>query len=203
MKKRLLVFDMDGTLYRQSSPSNTYTGSKLEETVNQNARNLIIKQGWADESTVDIVIQAGLTDPIGLSNYFQTNFNIARSEYFNKVWDINPEGMLKDYKETIEVIQILAATNTLILLTSAPKVWQQQVCNYLDIRDLFDRVITGEQFGKKDEIFEQLSREYNSSNAISIGDQLKTDIEPATKYGFQTLLVKKPQDLQKLLKDKL
>ncbi len=97
------------------------------------------------------------------------------------------------------MIRALAANNTLILLTSAAKVWQEQVCNYLGISNLFDRIITAEDFKTKDEVFEALANEYDAKKSISIGDQLKTDIEPAAKYGFKTLLVEKPQDMKKLL----
>lgn len=199
IKNRVRIFDMDGTLYRLNSPGNTYQESSLEDQVNVNARRLILDRGWATEETVDGVMSTGFKDPVGLSNYLQNSFGITRREYFDQVWDINPDGMLQDYEEAVEVIRALAATSTLILLTSAAKVWQVQVCNFLGISDLFDRVITAEDFKTKDEVFKVLSQEYDAKNSISVGDQLKTDIEPAAKYGFQTLLVTDPQDIQKLL----
>lgn len=202
IKNPVRIFDMDGTLYRLNSPGNTYKGSSLEAQVNTNARQLILARGWATKETVDDLMAAGFNDPVGLSNYLQNKFGITRKEYFDQVWNINPKGMLQDYEEAVEVIRALAATSTLILLTSAAKVWQEQVCSYLGISDLFDRVITGEDFTTKDEIFGALSKEFDATNSISVGDQLKTDIEPAEKYGFQTLLVKRPQDLQILLEDR-
>lgn len=203
MKYKLYIFDLDGTLYRRNSPSNTYEGSSLEAQVNANARRLILNRGWATEETVDGVMSAGFKDPVGLSNYLQNTFDISRKEYFDKVWDIMPEGMLQDYEDVVAVIRTLATTSTLILITSAPKVWQEQVCNFLDISNLFDRIITAEDFKSKDEVFEALSNEFDAKNGISVGDQLKTDIEPAAKYGFQTLLIEKPQDIKKLLPENL
>ncbi len=199
IKQSVNIFDMDGTVYRLNSAGNTYQGSSLEAQVNANARRLILARGWATEATVDDVMVAGFSDKVGLSNYLQNMFGITRKEYFDEVWNINPDGMLQDYEEAVEVIRALAANSTLILLTSAAKVWQEQVCNYLGISNLFDRIITAEDFKTKDEVFEALSNEYDAKNSISIGDQLKTDIEPAAKYGFQTLLVEKPQDMKKLL----
>lgn len=201
IKNRVKIFDMDGTVYRLSNPGNAYQGSSLEAKVNANARQLMITHGWATEETVDELMATGFNDPVGLSNYLQSSFGITRKEYFDQVWNINPEGMLQDYEEAVEVIRALAATSTLILLTSAAKVWQEQVCSYLGISDLFKRVITGEDFTTKDEVFKELSNEFDATNSISVGDQLKTDIEPAEKYGFQTLLVNRPQDLQILLED--
>lgn len=199
IKKSVKIFDMDGTVYRLTSPGNTYQGSSLEAQVNANARRLILARGWANKDTVDEVMSAGLSDRVGLSNYLQNKFGITRQDYFDEVWNINPDGMLQDYEEAVEVIRALAATSTLILLTSAAKVWQEQVCNYLGISSLFDRVITAEDFKTKDEVFEKLSDEFDATESISIGDQLQTDIEPAAKYGFQTLLVEKPQDIKQLL----
>lgn len=199
IKNPVQIFDMDGTLYRLNSPGNTYKGSSLEAQVDANARQLILARGWATEETVDDLMAVGFKDPVGLSNYLQNRFSITRKAYFDQVWNINPEGLLQDYEEAVKVIRALAAKSTLILLTSAAKVWQEQVCRYLGISDLFNRVITGEDFTTKGEVFRALSNEFDATNSISVGDQLKTDIEPAAKYGFQTLLVKRPQDLQILL----
>lgn len=197
---KVIVTDMDGTLYRLNSPGNTYSGSTLETTLLANARKFLLERNLATKDTIEQTISSGLADPIGLSAYVQKNFGISREEYFNSVWNINPEGMIKDFEEAVATLQALVTEGTkVILLTSGAKVWQEQVCNYLEISELFESIYTGEDFGAKDEIFAKLIQEYDPGRMIAVGDQLKTDIEPAQKYGINTLWVKEPKDIAKLL----
>jgi FMN phosphatase YigB (HAD superfamily) len=197
--RRVIVTDMDGTLYRLNSPGNKYAGSTLEATVLCSARYFLIEQNFCDASQVDTVIQEGLADPIGLSAYVQRTYGVTRKEYFDNVWNINPEGMLTDYQEAVQTLRELALSSTLILLTAAGRAWQQQVCQYLGIADLFAKVYTAEDFGQKGEVFEKLIKTYPKENMTSVGDQEESDILPAKKLGIKTILVREPKEMTKLL----
>jgi len=196
---KVVITDMDGTLYRLNSPGNTYSGSTLETAVLANARKFLVTRNFATEETVEQIMRSGLSDLVGLSANVQKNFGVSRGEYFDNVWNIDPEGMLQDFEEAVTTLQALVARGSkIILLTSGAKAWQEQVCNYLGITKLFDTIYTGEDFGTKDEIFAKLSQQYSPTDMISVGDQYKTDIEPAQKYGISTLWVKEPKDITKL-----
>ena len=124
---------------------------------------------------------------------------VSRLDYFNVVWNINPDGLITNYQTQVEVIKQLARSGKkLILLTSAPKVWQTQVTDFLGISQVFESVYTGEDFGQKAEIFSILAQRYQPEKIISVGDQRESDIDPADALGMETLLVTNPNDLEKL-----
>ena len=88
----------------------------------------------------------------------------------------------------------------MILLTSAPEIWTKRVLSFLSISDKFEKIITGEKFKFKYEVFQELSRKYQPNNITSIGDQYTTDIQPAEVLGFKYLLIQKPEDITNLSK---
>jgi FMN phosphatase YigB (HAD superfamily) len=194
------IFDMDGTLYQIDGKDTGYKGSSLEKRVNENALQLIQAREACDLETAQELLQLGLKDDIGLSNFLSQRYGISREEYFAVIWDISPEEIVQNYEIAVEVLQKLKESELiLILLTAAPMVWQQNVINYLGLSGLFSEIHTGESFGNKGEIFDQLAQRFSPATTISIGDQLKSDIEPADALGFLTLLVKSPNDLLALL----
>lgn len=196
---RALILDLDGTIYRLVGPKNEYSGSKLEKIVLKNSRTFIKNRNLVESNKIDSLIQAGLKDPVGLSAYIEANYEIPRSMYFSEVWDINPEGVVTDYNDSVSALYELSRQNTLILLTSSAKVWQEKVCRYLGISTLFAEIYTGEDFTTKDEVFSLLCSKYKKNKITSVGDQLKTDIEPAKAIGLGTLWIKEPKEITKLL----
>lgn len=196
--RQVYVFDMDGTLYQLDGKNNGYSESSLEKRVNENMLQFIIDQELCSQDKAQEILDQAIKDPVGASQYLSNQYQITRVEYFNKVWDINPKDIVKNYDFAKEVISKINPEIKLILLTSAPKIWAQKVLSFLGIKDKFEKIITGEEYKIKSEIFEILSRQYKASNITSIGDQYKTDIEPAEILGYKSLLITDPQDIKKL-----
>lgn len=204
IKSKILIFDLDGTLYRLVGPSNQYRGSLLEKTVLANTKSFLQSRNLVKNNIeLESVMSSGLQDPVGLSSYIASNFGLTRGEYFDEVWNINPQGIISDFQESVETITELYKSNTLILLTSSARVWQKNVCKYLGITSLFSQIFTGEDFKSKDQVFKKLQEKYKESVITSIGDQIETDINPAKKLGFNTLWIKSPTEIIKLLKGPL
>lgn len=199
-QKEVIVLDMDGTLYRLDGVNNGYSGSNLETAVLENCQQFIIAKENCSPTTAKSIMEQGLKDSIGLSNFLSQRYGISREDYFNIVWDLNPENLISNYQTQVEVIKKLGKTGKkLILLTSGAKVWQRQVIKFLGLNDCFESIYTGESFTQKEEIFQMLSERYNPGKIISVGDQENTDIIPAAAFGCNTLLVQNPNDLNKLL----
>jgi FMN phosphatase YigB (HAD superfamily) len=199
-KRRVVIFDMDGTMYLLDGKNNGFSNSTLEAKILENALAFIIKNENCSIETAEKIRQEGLEDPIGLSAFLSKRYQMSRGDYFNYVWNISPENIITDYETPVDVITKLKLTDKkLILLTSAPRIWQQRVINYLRLDGAFEVIYTGENYGKKDEIFKILSQRYSPKNMISAGDQEKTDILPAKQVGIKGLLVNNPKDLVKLL----
>jgi len=201
-KNAYIVLDMDGTLYMLDGEDQGFKGSSLQKQVAKNILNFIIKMENVSmpeaQQLLDEFNSVGEMHSIYLSN----RYGISRQDYFNMIWNIAPDKII-DSKIDIKYIfeTLIAQGQHLILVTSAPKIWQQNVCNYLGVGHLLSEVYTGESFIQKDEIFSLLAQKYPPESTTSVGDQYLTDIKPAEKLGMSVLLVTNPQDLVKLIQD--
>lgn len=199
-QRQVVIFDMDGTLYQLDGNNKGYSGSRLEAKVLNNCRQFIINQEDCSFLQTETIITTGLKDPIGLSNFLSQRYGITRKEYFDIVWDIDPRGLVFNFMTAVQTVKQLSESGKkLVLLTSAPKVWQEKVIKFIGLDKFFEAIYTGEDFGQKQEIFSMIAQRYKKENVLSVGDQLGTDIQPAEKLGLQTLLIGQPEDLEKLL----
>lgn len=195
----IIIFDMDGTLYRLDGQDGGFTNSTLNQAVLFNTQKLIISRESCGISQAQELVQQGIQDQVGLSNFLAKRYNCTRPDILNTTWNIDPEGIIREYDTSVRVVTALSREKALILLTSAPAVWQEKVFGYLALGGRFSAIWTGEQFGQKDEVFRNLAEELDPTALMSVGDQLKTDIIPAQELGIRTLLVRQPQDLEQLL----
>lgn len=199
-KRKVVVFDMDGTLYRLDGLNGGYSGSSLEAKVKENALKFIKNRENCSDTEAQKIYDLGVADKVGLSQFLSERYGISRPDYFNVVWNIDPSSIVKGYEISRKIINELQKTDAkLILLTSAPRVWAQKVIEFLNLNDAFELTFSGESFGNKDEIFNILSGRYKPTNILSVGDQEKTDIIPAKKLGCNTLLVGSPSEVTKIL----
>jgi len=194
---RVLVFDMDGTLYQHDGINGGMSGSSLERSILENSKKFIIDTEGCSEAIAESLVGQGLEDEIGISNFLSKRYGITRADYFKVAWNIDPFGIVKNYEIPVRVVKSLAGEGKrLLLLTAAPKVWQEIVVDFIGLTGYFQRIFTGEDYGEKKQIFESLSQKYGASNVCSIGDQLTTDIIPAREAGMSTFMVTNPSDLE-------
>lgn len=198
-QRDVVICDMDGTMYQLDGAKKGYKGSTIERAVLSNARTLIMETELCSVEVAQSILEQGELDPIGLSAFLGARYGISRTQYFDRVWNINPKGLVNNFDVPTQAVKRLVSTGRkLILVTSAPRVWQKQVIEYLGLEDSFETIYTGEQFGTKDEIFRMLAKRYKPENMLSVGDQEKTDILPANALGMKTFLVSSPADLARL-----
>lgn len=201
--RQVAIFDMDGVLYQLDGKNNGYHGSALEKIVLENAKTFIKTKENCNSAQVNAILKIGLADTIGLSSYLSRRYGISRLDYFNCVWNMSPEKIIRKANKVAEIKTLLKRNPQikLILLTSAPRVWTRKVINYLGIDKFFESIYTGEQYGQKEEIFTLLAGRYKPQNIISIGNQYQTDIKPAKELGMHVFEVTTPKDLKKLSND--
>lgn len=198
---KIIIFDMDGTLYQHDGVNNTFKNSTLFYTVMDNSLKFVIdREKCAKDFASKLVNEAYTTDTIGISNFMAKRYGITRSDFFDIVWDIEPSTIVKNFEKQVQILIKLAKSGKrLFLLTGAPRAWMRNVTNFLKINDIFERQYCGEMFTLKDEVFKALSSEFEPKELLSIGDQMESDILPAAKVGINTKLIKKPEDLEFLL----
>lgn len=199
-KIETFIFDLDGTLYQIDGNASGYKGSSLEASVIKNAKAYILETENCTEEEANQILQQALKDSVGISRFLSERYNISRQEYFGTVWNISPVGIVKNFEIAVQVINRIRDLNlNLILLTTAPTVWQKTVLAFLGLSDHFSEIYTGDSFSNKREIFEQLAQRFSPNTSLSVGDQLETDIKPAEELGFLTLHIKSPNDLLTVL----
>lgn len=194
------IFDMDGVIYQLDGMDNGYKGSTLENFVVQNAIKLIALLEDKPEAESREIVRSVQEQGVYLSLYFEQKYGMSRADYFNKVWDIEPQSIVKNFEISKVVLQRLSKeSKRLFLLSSSPQIWINKVLAYLKLEDVFQRRYSGEFFVSKEEIFAQLAKEFDPTSVLALGDQVHTDIEPAEKFGFRTLHVTSPEVLNALL----
>jgi FMN phosphatase YigB (HAD superfamily) len=196
----IIIFDMDGTLYRLDGEMGGFKGSSLALKMFDNTLNFVIDREDS-ETAARFLIDEALNDEVGMSVFFANRYQISRKDFFDVVWNIDPVGKVAGFEEVMKVVRGLKDMGKrLVLVTQAPRVWQKRVLRYLEIEDCFDEVYSGEDFKIKEDVFVEILRGNPKKVILSIGDQLETDVVPALKLGMKAFLVENPIDLQDLLK---
>lgn len=196
----VVIWDMDGSLYRHDGEGGVFKGSSLERAVTKSAIRFIMGQEGITEAAATALYSETLLDEVGTSRVLAAKYGITRKKYFDIVWDLDPVGIVQDFEIPIIAVKALAKQGKKqILLTAAPEAWQRRVLSFLGIENLFFRRYNAEMFGKKDEVFIALAQEFDPARVLSIGDQMHSDIMPAFAVGFKVFHVSHPQTLLTLI----
>ncbi|MEI6731968.1 MAG: HAD family hydrolase [archaeon] len=194
--KKLIIFDMDGTLYRFSSGTN-FRDSEMYAKIKENSysfleRKLKINRQKAIEKYNQIKNEFRGEMSIGI----ERKLGINRYEFFANTWDLSPEELLEK-RDLSGILDSLGLRK--VVLTSAPAVWARKVLRYLNVSERVEAVFSGEPDIRKPDVrvFKQICDrfEVKPSEVISIGDQLETDILPAKSLGMTTILVGSESEL--------
>lgn len=193
MARRLIIFDLDGTLYKIRGGS--FRDSGFYQEILRNAVFFIQERlGKTQEEARQILeyIKRRYGEDISLA--VEQEYGINRYEYFDKVWNLPADIYLEPNPLVCGILSKLSQKYDLLVMSDAPKVWVMKALNLLGIADFFNgRIHTGESDIRKGlgNAFENILVRYNvkPEQCISIGDQLRTDILPAKKLGIKTILV--------------
>lgn len=193
MKKKLLIFDLDGTLYKMRG--STYDKSPLKKRVIKNVLKFIALKSRVDKRTSNIILNK-ITKKYGesISIGLEKDLNIDRLEYFNTVWNIPTDGIVNKSKNLNKILSNLSNNYTLILLSDAPRVWINNVLSTLNVKNIFKNYIfSGEGNIRKEHNngFLNITKQLKiyPKDCVAIGDQEHSDIIPAKKIGMKTVLI--------------
>ena len=197
--KKVLIFDLDGTLYQLRGGS--YAKSPLKRRVGENAEKFIAKKLSIEQSYAKCILNLVRDKYVeDISIGLEREFGIDRYEYFNAVWDIRAAEVIKMTHDLHEILRSLSQEYRLVLLSDAPRVWINNVLNHLKVTDIFGKnVFSGEGSRRKGfgTAFAAIIKRFRVApeDCISIGDQEVTDIIPAKEAGMHTILIH-PKDHQ-------
>lgn len=192
-QKKLIIFDLDGTLY--PLPGGSYSKSPLRRRVLANAREYIalkLSKSKAESRCVLNTIQKQYGEQISIG--LGKEYGLDRYDYFNTVWDISARGIVKKNQGLKKMLLLLSKTYNLAVVSDAPKVWIKNVLKTLSVQDIFrDNVFSGEGNRRKGvgNAFGAVikARGVSPADCIVVGDQEETDIIPAKRIGTRTIFV--------------
>lgn len=196
------IFDMDGTIYQLDGDNGGWKNSSLQKNVKTNTAKFFANQEKLSIEDAEVIVDELNKKGTFLSLFAAEKYGITRKDFFDEVWNIDPSSIVTNYEDALEVITELSNRGIeLILLTQAPQVWQNNVFTFLNLHNIFNEIHTGEEYLHKTDVFPLIAKTRKPQTVLAVGDQLDTDISPATKEGFYTFHVSSPKDLLELIKD--
>lgn len=192
-RKKIIIFDLDGTLYELRGGS--YKKSLLQQSVLRNAQKYIAAELCKTQSEARHILQ-GIQRRYGeqISIGLEKEFGIDRHNYFSTVWDISAHGIVKKTQGLRKTLLALRKKYKLVLVSDAPGVWINNVLKELELQDIFrGSIFSGEGNRRKEfgNAFSSVIRilKVNPSDCIVVGDQENSDIIPAKSLGMRTIFV--------------
>ncbi|KKR05279.1 MAG: hypothetical protein UT32_C0021G0007 [Parcubacteria group bacterium GW2011_GWC2_39_14] len=192
-KRGLIIFDLDGTLYKLRGGS--YSKSPLKKKVISNVKKYIsvnLSCGLVKARNILKKIQREYGEEISIG--LEKEFGLDRYNYFNTVWNISAHGLVRKTRSLRVTLLKLKRQYRLVILSDAPKIWIHNVLIELQIIDIFKNAIfSGEGDLRKgsENAFSNIVKllKVKPRDCIAVGDQERTDIIPAKKLGMRTIFV--------------
>ena len=132
IKNKLIIFDLDGTLYKFTNDS--FVNSGLQKKVLANAKNYIqkkLKQDQAQAQKILREIQKEYGEDISIA--LEKKYNCSRRDYFNEVWDISAKGIITSNANIRNILLSLREENKLLLVSDGAMVWIMNVLRELNM----------------------------------------------------------------------
>jgi len=193
MKFNLIIFDLDGTLYRfDNGNSATFTSSKFYADIKEKVYSFFMRQFGISRKQAEAEYQRIKEKYRGeVSLGVEKESGISRYEYFGNTWNLNPAEYLSKNGNLESILTRISSKR--VVLTSAPRIWAESALSYLGVLPLFEEIFTGEPDIRKPNplAFKQILKKYRVSakRGLSVGDQVSSDIIPAKSLGMKTILI--------------
>jgi len=190
---KLLIFDLDGTLYKIISPK--FMGSAIYQDMRKNSIVFLSKKlGISEEEATKIFDRILVDYNKELSIGFEKEFGINRYEYFNNAWNLDTNKYMVRDEKLIKILNQLKKKYVLIVLTDAPKIWVERVLATRGVSEIFgSNVLTGESDIRKSfgNAFLLVAKKYGFApqECMVIGDHKKNDIDFAKEVGMKTIYI--------------
>lgn len=193
--KKLIIFDLDGTVYQFKGGS--FKKSGIYKRILKNTKKYIAKTLNKGKNETEMIVknileEYGNSISIGL----EKEFGINRYDYFNSVWDIPAKQYVKKSPSLRGLFYSVKKNFDMFLVSDAPRIWVDKVLKELNIDDIFDgKIFSGEGNTRKEffNAFDSIKKEMNvkAIECIVVGDQEETDIVPAKEGGMRTIFINK------------
>ena len=191
--KTLIIFDLDGTLYRLRGGS--YLKSPLRRAILRQAEAFIVRRLKLSPAAAKKVLNA-IQKEYGedISIALEKKYGIDRFDYFETVWNLSAQGLVQKSPLIRPLLLQLRKKYRLALVSEAPRVWIKRVLKELEILDIFqNNIFSGEGSNRKGfgNAFSKIAKIFKvkPTDCITVGDQEKTDIIPAQKIGMKAIYI--------------
>lgn len=206
--KRLIIFDMDGTLYGLDKVIPAVYEIQIDF--------LKVKKGWTRDKSVtyfneNCVFPFVSENSRSATRLFQeAGFDLQEWNEFREA-RFPFDAVVKSPAITDNVMDGFSKLGLCVLVTSNSQKNTEKILWKIGVdTTAFNRIVCndtalfGRAFSKKD-VFKVLLDEYSLQphQAFSIGDRYVTDIEPMLKLGGNGVLVSAPESLSSVFKDML
>lgn len=184
---QLLIFDLDGTLYELEGGS--YEESPLSDHV-QSRKKEFFRKNLGEDSVEETLSR--LADQYGqdTSLAVENEYGVDRNDYFDFVWNIDPEDIIEP---RVAVDEVMELPYRKAILTTSPSIWATRVLDRIGVSEEFEYIQTGEPDERKPlkgaywNLLDKLDTK--PENSVMIGDQENHDIIPASDIGITTIYV--------------
>lgn len=194
MKIKIILFDLDGTLYPLKNGS--FLNSSIYKEMKTRTIDFLSSKISMNREEAKLTFEKILKNyNYQLSLGFEKEFNIPREEYFSYSWNIDPSKHIPNDGSTREVFSNLKDDFKLVIVSDAPLIWIEHVIEYFEIKEFISRIFSGESnirkvFGNR---FSLLINKLDilPENVMMVGDSENEDIVPAKKIGMKTVYIGK------------
>ncbi len=194
--KGLLIFDLDGTLYRSPALEHAYMEISYRLLENKG-----VSRAEMDKRVSEVGGATLTAASFGVAISEITEANIANIDVSK--FGISPNPHIKDL-----LVRLKSQGYDLVVLTNNNNVQARQILKILGLEELFTEVFSSEDLGFSkpnpyafSEILGLMG--VDPGNAVSIGDSRVKDIAPAKSLGMRGIEIKGPDDLADNLSAKL
>jgi FMN phosphatase YigB (HAD superfamily) len=192
-----IIFDLDGTLYSLNGGS--FGASNLWTQVRAKYLELISWYSPNPDDEFEAHLHNERTSGVPISENIARTIWGTRVEVFRRTWwNIDPASVINGQVIDPVFLKLLNQRFWLHILTAWPAIWANKALEYLHIRDLFQSIVTAENYTWwKMQGFQMLLKENNLApeQIITFWDQKHTDIDPAEKLGIRWILIEWPIDI--------